>query len=212
MRNFHKMASGLSMDAIMAELTRKPELWNRHGYRKEYPGTPHGQVDDIWLRYSDDGKVADTSNTAAVQNDPGAVWHDEALELQSVKPLVLNLMRSVEAWTLERLMISRLRPGGQILPHADNTGVYVNQGNIARYHLVLQGLPGSLYRCGDETVQMLTGEVWWFNAWLEHEVINNSVDDRIHLMADVKFWPSTKLPVQSDAADSRLRALTGATA
>ena len=98
-------------------------------------------------------------------------------------------MVRVDGHELGRLLVTKIRPGGRILPHADVTGDYVNQGNISRYHIVLQGLPGSQFRAGDETVCMRTGEVWWFNAHAEHEVFNNSADDRIHLIADVKHFP-----------------------
>jgi len=53
---------------------------------------------------------------------------------------------------------------------------------------VLQGLPGSLYKCGDETVEMLTGEIWWFDAHSTHEVLNNSAGDRVHLLVDVRIY------------------------
>jgi hypothetical protein len=33
---------------------------------------------------------------------------------------------------------------------------------------------------------MRTGEVWWFNNAIEHEVVNNSADDRIHLIVDIR--------------------------
>ena len=35
-------------------------------------------------------------------------------------------------------------------------------------------------------VNMLTGEIWWFNNQAEHEIINNSADDRIHLIVDIR--------------------------
>ena len=57
-----------------------------------------------------------------------------------------------------------------------------------RYHIVLSGHPGSIFRAGDEQVTMLTGEVWWFDNTKEHEVINNSADDRIHLIVDIKVF------------------------
>jgi hypothetical protein len=55
-----------------------------------------------------------------------------------------------------------------------------------RFHVVLQGLPGSLYHCGDEVVQMRTGTVWWFQHREVHSVENNSADDRIHLLVDFR--------------------------
>jgi len=121
--------------------------------------------------------------------DGASVWHPAAAELPQTKPLILNLMRFAEAYELNRVVITRLAPGRRILPHADDQGAYVHDPHRQRVHVVLQGLPGSLYRTGDETVQMLTGEVWWFNPLLEHEVQNNSADDRIHMLVDMRCWP-----------------------
>ena len=55
-----------------------------------------------------------------------------------------------------------------------------------RFHVVLHGLPGSLYKCGDEVVCMRTGEVWWFQHREVHSVENNSSDTRIHLLVDLR--------------------------
>jgi len=107
--------------------------------------------------------------------------------LTTVKPIVA-LMQTVQAYELGRVIISRIKPGGVILPHADKDGDYVQTTDRARYHVVLQGLPGSLYHCGGETVCMMTGSVWWFNAHEVHSIENNSADDRLHLLVDVRIW------------------------
>ena len=120
--------------------------------------------------------------------DNQPIWLPASEILTSIKPIVLNLMRAVDAWELGRVIISRLKPGGKILPHADNDGDYVMTTDRARYHVVLQATNGSLYHCGNETVCMLTGSVWWFDAYSIHSVENMSADDRIHLMVDVRTW------------------------
>jgi hypothetical protein len=188
LRNFLLIATGIDVMPLHHALIRRPDLWNQNTYRTTYAGTPHGDVDDIWLRYSDTERTADPMQTGPVQNDHGAVWYPAAKELPEAKPLILNLMHYLSAYELGRVVISRIKPGGRILPHADIDGDYVHLGDIARYHIVVQGLPGSLFRCGDEQVDMRTGEVWWFDAHSTHEVINNSADDRIHLMADLRKW------------------------
>jgi aspartyl/asparaginyl beta-hydroxylase (cupin superfamily) len=33
---------------------------------------------------------------------------------------------------------------------------------------------------------MAAGEVWWFDNTVEHEVVNNSADDRIVLICDIR--------------------------
>jgi hypothetical protein len=185
MRNFHRIADGIAVLPLMHALMRNPQLWNENSFRTEFPNTPHGDVDDIWLRFSDPEKCTTTSN---VIGDDKPIWYPAASILSDAKPIILNLMRGVNAYELGRVLITRLRPGGKILPHRDDAGEYVNMRDIARYHVVLQGLPGSLYHCGNETVCMRTGEVWWFNAHELHAVENGSAEDRIHLLVDVRTW------------------------
>ncbi len=113
-------------------------------------------------------------------------WYPAWHTLPQLRPIIFGLMNRVSAYELGRVVITKLAPGGRILPHADTMGDYANDEDGARYHVILQGCPGSLFRAGDETVNMRTGEVWWFNHLAEHEVVNNSSDDRIHLLVDTK--------------------------
>lgn len=186
MQNFHRLAVGIDVGPLFHAVVRQPELWNVNKFRTTFPNTPHADVDDIWLRFSDSEKC---ESIGSVIGDDKPIWHDAIAKLPQVKPIILDLMRRVEAYELGRVLITKLRPGGRILPHADVDGSYVQMQDIARYHIVLQGLPGSLYRTGEETVCMKSGEVWWFNAHEVHEVFNNSVDDRVHLLVDVRIMP-----------------------
>jgi len=34
---------------------------------------------------------------------------------------------------------------------------------------------------------MRPGELWWFENAIEHEVTNNSANDRIHMIIDLRF-------------------------
>ena len=186
MRFHYKLAEGVDVRPLALALFRQPELWNEHRFRTQFPNTPHGDVDDIWLRFTDPEKCVSTGN---VIGDDRPVWLPPAAKLPEAKPIVLDLMRRVEAWCLDRVLITRLRPGGRILPHADKDGEYVQDPHRLRAHVVIQGLPGSLYTTGGETVNMRTGEVWFFDAREVHEVVNGSSDDRIHLLVDVQVWP-----------------------
>lgn len=185
MRYFHKIADGVDTMPLMHALARQPGLWNADTFRTRFPGTPHAEADDILIRFSDPARCTTASN---VIGDDRPVWHPAARALPQAKAVVLALMARVEAYELGRVLVTRLRPGARILPHADRDGAYVQAPDRARYHVVLQGLPGSLYACGDETVCMRTGEVWWFDAHAQHEVVNNSADDRVHLLVDVRTY------------------------
>lgn len=184
MRNFIRMSGGLDTTQTLLELARQPQLWGARNFRTTFAGTPHTDVQDIWLRFNAEAKELDN---VAKAND--IIWYPEISHFPSIGQIVLPLMLYTKSWTIERLLVTRLPPGGRIAPHADDNGPYVTQPCINRYHVVLQGLPGSLFRTGDETVQMLTGEIWWFNPLIEHECLNNSCDDRIHLLVDLKSWP-----------------------
>lgn len=179
---------GLDTSLVLQALMYHDDLWDKNKWRTTYENTPHGEIKDIWLRYAKAAVDLETKSPE-VMNSTASVWYSPITFLPQVKPLVLTLMHKVEAYSLERLLITKLEPKGKIIPHADNGGDYVLMGDIARYHIVLNGKDGSMYRTGDETVCMKTGEVWWFNALVEHEVQNNSDEDRIHLIADMRLMP-----------------------
>jgi hypothetical protein len=193
-RNFQCVSNVNAMPLAHA-LQRKPYLWGEDDVRTTFPGSPHVEVDDILLRFEDmdaelvaEATRGNAAARAALEAAPRS-WRPAWHELPEAKPLVLDLMRATGAYELARVMITRLRPGGRIYPHADTEGEYANLPDIARYHLVLQGLAGSLFHCGNETVHMATGDIWWFDARQQHAVENNSVDDRIHLLIDVRVAP-----------------------
>lgn len=183
MRNFYKAAEGVSFSSITNSLFRQPELWNQNTFRSTAEGTAFNEVDDIWLRFA-----PDPESLAIAEDDVRNVWYPAVHKLPEIKLHVSALMQMVGAYDLHRLLVTRLKPGGQMGAHADTHG-YATQPGLVRYHLVLQGGPGSLFHCGDETVNMLTGEIWTFRADLLHSVVNNSKEDRIHLLVDMSVWP-----------------------
>ncbi len=174
MRYFYKLTENVPVLPIMASLAIQPGLWNQDDVRKKFEDSPHTQVDDILLRFGD----PDGDNLEAFDGPAMRV-------LPNVKKLLLDTMHLVGGSRLGRVIITRLEPGKKIAPHSDVLGKYAEY--YTRYHLVLQGLPGSMFNCGDETVNMKTGELWWFDAHAEHSVTNNSADDRVHMLIDVRI-------------------------
>lgn len=187
MRNFLRIADNIDVMPVMVALNNQPELWGENPWRTQFVNTPMGEVNDIWLRYPAPDKTQKPEDISEVVNDTTPHTYDAWHKLPQVRPIVFDLMRRVEAISLGRVLITRLAPGCKILRHADFDGSYRAVGQ--RYHVVLNGLPGSLFICGnppnEETVQMMTGSCWTFNHQLEHEVVNNSSQDRIHLLIDI---------------------------
>jgi hypothetical protein len=192
MRNFFHICDGLDVSGLLREIAQQPELWNAFPVRTEHPLSAHRIVDDIVLRYSPFRSGEDfvdkvCSRTEVMDYPP---WY----KLPSAHPFVYGLMTRLAAVHLGRVMITRVAPGISIPPHSDRIppaeeafpdrippAVYYD-----RYHIVLQSAPGVVFRCGDESVYMPAGSAWWFNNQIEHEVVNNSAADRIHLIIDAR--------------------------
>jgi quercetin dioxygenase-like cupin family protein len=178
MRNFYRLAHGVDVTGLVAALHAKPHLWNRNALRREYPGTPHRECDDIWLRFQPEGMSAEQ-----VVDAHESVNYPALAELPMVRPMIFALMRQVEGERLGRVLITRLAPGKRIYPHVDGGD---HAAYFKRYQIALHSEPGVLFRAGDEQVSMRTGEVWWFDNGQEHEVVNNSADDRLALIVDIR--------------------------
>lgn len=197
MRNFQKIAHGVNVSELLHAVQRQPALWNTERLRTTHPETPHAAVDDILLRFNDlepykkqaaegqeDTPVGEyTPDAKNVLDEHESVnfpaWH----ALPQAHDLIFNLMRFARGQRLGRVLITRLAPGQRILPHSDGGS---HAAYYDRYHLILQNKPGSIFRAGDETVQMEPGDVWWFDNAQVHEVINNSADDRLTMIVDIK--------------------------
>jgi hypothetical protein len=190
-RNFQKIAENVNVTPLLNALYRKPELWKADDFLRKFPQGPFGETDTIYLRFQDHVHVKDDAELALYQENRLAgydlhecPWRPEVRELPEARQHIMALMTSMGATRLGRCMINRIVPGGRIFPHADSKW---HAEYWDRYHIVLQSGAGNVFRCGDEQVWMRPGEVWWFENAIEHEVTNNSADDRIHLVMDLRF-------------------------
>lgn len=180
MRNFQLLARESNVVPLLNAIMRQPELWNQNTLRTTHQQSPHTSVDDIWLRFNE---LPEAGQEASVVDEHESINYPAMFALPQARPLIFGLMSMVEGERLGRVLITRLAPGKRIAPHVDGGS---HAAYYDRYHVVLQSAPGCLFRCGDETIHMQTGECWWFDNSVEHEVINNSADDRIHLIVDVR--------------------------
>lgn len=180
MKNFICLARAVNVIPLAVQILRQPQLWREDTYLRDYPQGPFRDVETIFLRFP----PCSVSEMQRDAKDPHeCVWMDGALHLPAARPLIFSLMQQVEGERLGRVMINKIRPGGIIYPHAD-TPIHADYWD--RFHYVVASAPGVLFRCGDETVGMQTGEAWWFQNAFEHEVINNSAQDRMHLIIDIR--------------------------
>lgn len=171
---------------LMIAIQRRPELWKEDTYLRDYPQGPFGDVETIMLRFpvkSVHATEVDKLDYTSRYDQHENIDYPPYKLLTEARPIVMEVMRYVGGERLGRVMINKIAPGGRIAPHTDtpeHTDYYT------RFHVVLNSQPGVDFRAGDEHVYMATGEVWWFANNQEHEVINNSADDRIHMIIDVR--------------------------
>lgn len=183
MKYFQKIASGINVTTLLNAINRQPELWDANPIRTKHPGTAHAQVSDILCRFNDLSEFLKTGDPATITDDREAIPYPAWEKLPQLRPVIFDLMRMVEATRLGRVIITRLPPGKEIVPHED-------QGAPAtyfeRFQIAIQSMPGALFTIGDETVNFQSGDVYWINNNVTHGVVNNSKDDRIALVVDLR--------------------------
>lgn len=186
MNNFLKICQGIDPMPLLIAIRRRPELWREDTYLRDYPQGPFKDIESIMLRFP----VKSVHETEAeLQDHLSRYDQHENIDypayklLTEARPIIMNLMAYVGGERLGRVMINKIAPGGVIYPHTDTPS---HTDYYSRFHVVLQSQPGVVFRAGDEQVYMGTGEVWWFDNAKEHEVFNNSADDRIHMIVDIR--------------------------
>lgn len=189
MQHFQKLAQGVDVLPLLLGIKRRPELWKEDTYLRDYAQGPFGEIESIMLRFPEKRVFEQESELLAYKQGKSQFDQHESIDypayglLPEARPLVMNLMAYVQGERLGRVMVNKIKPGGAIYPHKDtpeHTAYY------SRFHVVLQSSPGVVFRAGSEKVYMETGSIWWFDNSQEHEVINNSAEDRIHMVIDIR--------------------------
>jgi hypothetical protein len=180
-KNFH-LLDRINVSEAVRQLDAHPELWNQHRHRKDAPGSPHNQMDDIWLRYrafQELREPADYLKPHFAEFYPA--WH----ELPAIRTIVRRVFVSVPAVYLGGVLITRIPPGGKILPHHDRGGWHAETMNYKVY-VPLKANPECVNRCEDESVVMKPGEVWTFDNLKVHSVENNGETERVTLIISMR--------------------------
>lgn len=191
MMNFQFLPS-VDPTKLLMQIKQNPELWKEDTYLRDYPQGPFGEIESIMLRFPEKRVFEQEEELEKYKQGLSHFDQHESIDypaytvLNEARSLVMGLMAYVQGERLGRVMINKIAPGGRIYPHAD-TPEHTNY--YTRFHIVLQSAPGCLFRADDEQVDMRTGDVFWFNNKLEHEVINNSAFDRISMVVDIKVKP-----------------------
>ena len=168
-----RVAHSIDTMPLRLELQRAPHLWDSYRQRTEYAESPHRQVSDILVRF----RARDSIGSWRDHNtEHRCVFWPAWSELPALRPIVFSMMSTARATELGSILITRLQPGGQVLPHSDRGG-WAPEFFNTKFHLTVAGQ--SLSFCGGDSVEMKTGEVWTFDNLELHSVENPGLEERI---------------------------------
>lgn len=186
MKNFKRIAENIQIQEILSETAKNENLfveipWTLKPWQLAYT---HRGLQIMMLRNNpapldviDDPESYKRYSDELICND---------LECYRLFPetrrLVYAVLEAVQGSHIGRLGIAKLPPGGKIHDHID-TGL--SSDYYSRYHVMLNGEPDNWANCGNEWVEMLTGECWTFNHHLMHSFENRSESSRIYLNLDI---------------------------
>ena len=109
-------------------------------------------------------------------------------------PKIIELVVMPIIYELEKLtsgkyaksLLAKLPAGKRIAPHYDQGGpLSTYMMVIRRFHVVITTNDKVLFRIGNTTKHMNSGECWEVNQNMIHEVWNDGESDRIHLIIDI---------------------------
>lgn len=179
---FVQLASGIDTTPVLLDLLRNADLWDRNPMRRTYEGSPHGQMVDIAVRYMPEDMVTLEARRSEHRNIFWPAWH----ALPSLRPMVFALMTRVQAVELGSILITKLPPGGEILPHSD-AGSWAPEYYTTKAHVTLAGQ--AVTTCEGEQCLQRQGECWTFDNLLMHSIKNVGENDRICCIVSMRCEP-----------------------
>lgn len=178
MQNFLKIASGINILPLQLELMRNQHLFGEHKQRADSYGSPHSGMEDIWVRYNAIENFGPSFN-----DEHDSIWYPAYNDLPALRPIIFGLMSQVQGERLGGVLITKLPPGGEILPHIDR-GWHAEYYD--KYFIPVQNDAGAIFGFEDGVIEPSSGEIYWFSNKNLHWVKNDSKRDRISLIVCIK--------------------------
>lgn len=175
---------GIKSHLVKRDLDYNPQLWNEWPLRTSYEGSPHRDVDDIWLRFRDPFEMATLTPEEFCNTRYTPKWYPCMDRMRNTKKIIEKIFSVVDGEELGGCLITKIPPGKQVLPHRD--AGYNCEHFLSKYLLVVQSAPGQLFKIGGQDYETPEGSLWIFDNRIEHSVINNSMEDRISLIMSIR--------------------------
>lgn len=171
--------STLNVEQLKKEVLAVYDRFDEYSYRRTAPGSPHSEMTDLWVRFNDLSKQQEGHMT----DEHDSVWYPIADKLPALKDVVFNLMREVEGERLGGILITKLNPGGKIMPHID-TGWHASYYD--KFFVPVLIKPEATFGFIDGNIHAKEGEAWWFDNSQLHWVTNNTDSDRLAMIVCIR--------------------------
>ncbi|QBB72748.1 hypothetical protein ELE36_16965 [Pseudolysobacter antarcticus] len=163
------------LDALRADLAEvAPVGWSPHFntgyYSGDWSGIPLRGIPGTHVPLYADPTRSDFADT----------------QLMSRCSYIPQLLARLEC-PIEAVRFLKLAAGASIHEHRD-LGLCFEQG-AARLHVPVHTSPDVDFRLDDQSLSLGAGECWYINFDLPHRVTNRGVNDRVHLVIDLRVNP-----------------------
>lgn len=175
MNKIKLIGSGFPVSDILWRLQENEHLWNEHTARTADPESPHHGLDDIWARFGAPERAVDG---AAHRSE----WYPSA-EVLGIKDLCRGVMYHVGGTELGGVLITRIPPGAQCLPHTD-PGWHARA--YEKFALQITSAPGQKFHFEDESLETKPGDLFWFDNSHLHWVTNPTKYERVTMIICIR--------------------------
>jgi len=198
-KRFLKIAEGINVAPLLAQLEQHPELWGEFGWRKSIPGGPHSEMTDIWVRYNDIRPFQASGDFSRFNDEHESVWYPAYHKLSALKAIIFDLMRLVEGERLGGILITRIPPGAGIAPHRDASW---HVEHYDKFYVQLKNPPGAVFWTEDEVNRPLPGDIYRFDNRVLHWVKNEGKSERMTLIVCIRTSKFVEIPGVPDTRET----------
>jgi len=177
------------LEAFNFKMFKKYEVKNIHDHVILF--TKEWEIDTSRqnVKYDDRRNPHLYTNTYVIQDHP-LDWKFGSSPSPVVKDMFLlkmidNIVKDLEDFNVgkaARILLIKLNSESDVATHVDG-GEYLS--TVRRYHIPIITNENVFYIVNDEKINMKQGECWEINNFKPHSVLNNSKQDRVHLLIDI---------------------------
>ena len=158
---------------IKKEINKLNLEWSENTFRQDNYFF-HQNTNTFFLADYDVDWVPYSKYNIKINNNNSKLWN-------LTKP-VIDELESIHNGKIGKVMFVKLKAKNNIIKHWDSTE-YLNV--VRRHHIPIITNKNVYFYVDDGVLNMFEGECWEINNMKSHEVINDSNEDRIHLMIDI---------------------------